>query len=130
MVSFFSGFAMGSLASVQQMGFGLTVAVTMDATTIPSVLVPASMQLLVTELYLRKFLKWPQIQWESAGKPVLAGTWPRWGCKDMRTTQRPFSSRSGCFQLTRPRYVWGTRIEMLMLNPKTTSREARACASS
>lgn len=45
MVSVFSAFAMGRLAEVQQMGFGLGVAVLLDATLIRTVLVPAIMRL-------------------------------------------------------------------------------------
>lgn len=39
MVTVFSGFALGSLSSLQQMGFGLAVAVVLDATIIRCVLV-------------------------------------------------------------------------------------------
>ena len=46
MVAVFAGFALGRDAGLQQVGFGLAVAVFMDATIIRSVLVPASMQLL------------------------------------------------------------------------------------
>ncbi|MBX7111703.1 MAG: MMPL family transporter [Dehalococcoidia bacterium] len=46
MVSVFGGFALGDLAMFQQMGFGLAVAVIVDATIVRSVLVPATMELL------------------------------------------------------------------------------------
>jgi putative drug exporter of the RND superfamily len=46
MVAVFPGFAAGRLATFQQMGFGLAVAVFLDATVIRSVLVPSSMALL------------------------------------------------------------------------------------
>jgi len=46
MVAVFWGFARGRLVDMQQMGFGLALAVFLDATIIRSVLVPASMQLL------------------------------------------------------------------------------------
>ena len=46
MVAVFGGFAMGELAMLQQLGFGLGVAVLLDATIIRSVLVPSSMKLL------------------------------------------------------------------------------------
>lgn len=46
MVAVFGGFAMGELVMLQQTGFGLGVAVLIDATIIRSVLVPASMKLL------------------------------------------------------------------------------------
>ena len=46
MVAVFAGFASGQLVMFQQMGFGLAVAVLLDATIVRSVLVPASMALL------------------------------------------------------------------------------------
>src|SRR5918996_836029 len=46
MVAVFIGFAAGRLGPLQQMGFGLAVAVFMDATIVRSLLVPASMRLL------------------------------------------------------------------------------------
>ena len=59
MVAVFSGFAMGDLAPLQQFGFGLAVAVIIDATIIRSVLVPASMQLLgERNWYLPGWLTW------------------------------------------------------------------------
>lgn len=59
MVAVFSGFAMGELVMFQQMGFGLAVAVILDATIIRSVLVPASMKLLGDwNWYLPSWLDW------------------------------------------------------------------------
>jgi RND superfamily putative drug exporter len=46
MVVVFSTFAAGNLVMLQQVGFGLAVAVLLDATLIRSILVPASMALL------------------------------------------------------------------------------------
>ena len=46
MVAVFVGFASGDLVMFQQMGFGLAVAVVLDATIVRSVLVPASMRML------------------------------------------------------------------------------------
>ncbi|MGH2587700.1 MAG: MMPL family transporter, partial [Dehalococcoidia bacterium] len=46
MVAVFSGFALGDLVALQQFGFGLAVAVLLDATIVRLVLVPASMRLL------------------------------------------------------------------------------------
>ncbi len=46
MVAVFGGFALGPLSMFQQMGFGLAVAVILDATIVRMVLVPASMELL------------------------------------------------------------------------------------
>ena len=42
----FGAFALGDLVHLQQMGFGLAIAVFIDATLIRSILVPASMELL------------------------------------------------------------------------------------
>ena len=53
------GFAVGDLATFQQVGFGLAIAILIDATIIRSVLVPASMKLLGDRnWYLPGFLKW------------------------------------------------------------------------
>ena len=70
MVAVFSGFALGDLAP--QFGFGLAVAVFIDATIIRSVLVPASMQLLGDRnWYLPGWLTWlPRVSIE--GVPLLA----------------------------------------------------------
>ncbi|HXH22609.1 MAG TPA: MMPL family transporter [Dehalococcoidia bacterium] len=59
MVTVFGGFAIGDLVMFQQMGFGLGVAVLVDATVIRSVLVPASMKLLGRwNWYLPPVLQW------------------------------------------------------------------------
>jgi RND superfamily putative drug exporter len=59
MVAVFTGFAIGDLVMFQQMGFGLAVALIIDATIIRSVLVPASMQLLGEwNWYLPRWLSW------------------------------------------------------------------------
>ncbi|MCC6224646.1 MAG: MMPL family transporter [Thermoleophilia bacterium] len=59
MVAVFCGFALGELAAFQQMGFGLAVALFLDATLIRSVLVPASMKLLGRwNWYLPGWLAW------------------------------------------------------------------------
>jgi len=70
MVAVFGGFAMGQLTMMQQMGFGLAVAVFIDATLVRSVLVPASMALLGnTNWYLPRWLHWlPDLRVE--GSPV------------------------------------------------------------
>ena len=59
MVAVFAGFAAGSLVALQQMGFGLAVAVALDATLVRSVLVPATMKLLGDRnWYLPSWLEW------------------------------------------------------------------------
>ena len=74
MVAVFAGFAAGDLAALQQMGFGLAVAVFLDATIVRSVLVPATMRLLGDRnWYLPRWLQWlPDIHVEgTAAAQVL-----------------------------------------------------------
>ena len=59
MVAVFGGFASGDMVVNQQAGFGLAVAVLLDATLVRSILVPASMQLLgARNWYLPSWLSW------------------------------------------------------------------------
>jgi len=59
MVAVFSGFASGRLVDMQQMGFGLAVAVLIDATIVRSILVPATMSMLGKwNWYLPRWLEW------------------------------------------------------------------------
>jgi putative drug exporter of the RND superfamily len=66
----FSGFAAGDLIGFQQMGFGVAVALLLDATLVRSVVVPSSMALLGQwNWYLPRWLEWlPELQVE--GRPV------------------------------------------------------------
>jgi uncharacterized membrane protein YdfJ with MMPL/SSD domain len=58
-IAVFSGFAAGDLVMFQQMGFGVAVALLIDATIVRSVLVPASMKLLGEwNWYLPSWLGW------------------------------------------------------------------------
>ncbi|HZD01884.1 MAG TPA: MMPL family transporter [Actinomycetes bacterium] len=68
MVAVFAGFAAGRLTMLQQLGFGLAVAVLIDATLVRSVLVPAAMRLLGKwNWYLPSWLGWlPQLRIEGA----------------------------------------------------------------
>ena len=72
MVAVFAGFAAGDLVAMQQMGFGLAVAVLLDATIVRSVLVPASMKLLGDRnWYLPRWLQWlPDVRVEGAHAPI------------------------------------------------------------
>ena len=74
MVAVFAGFAAGSLVALQQMGFGLAVAVALDATIVRSILVPATMKLLGDRnWYLPSWLEWlPEVHIEGAASPVAA----------------------------------------------------------
>ncbi len=68
MVAVFGGFAAGELVMFQQMGFGLGIAVLLDATIVRSVLVPATMRLLGDRnWYLPRRLEWlPDLRVEAA----------------------------------------------------------------
>jgi len=62
----------------QQMGFGLAVAVLLDATIVRSVLVPAAMELLGDRnWYLPSFLRWLPDLRERGGKEAAVEE-PRW----------------------------------------------------
>jgi RND superfamily putative drug exporter len=68
MVAVFAGFAAGDLVMFQQMGFGLAVAVLLDATLIRTIMVPAAMKLLgAWNWYLPRWLQWlPHLSIEGA----------------------------------------------------------------
>lgn len=59
MVAVFGGFALADLPMFEQMGFGLAVAVLIDATIVRSILVPSTMKLLgARNWYLPGWLSW------------------------------------------------------------------------
>ena len=70
-VAVFAGFAAGDLVMFQQMGFGVAVALLIDATLVRSVLVPAVMQLLGEwNWYLPRWLDWlPRVDVEGHAEP-------------------------------------------------------------
>jgi putative drug exporter of the RND superfamily len=72
-VAVFGGFAGGSLVALQQMGFGLAVAVALDATLVRSVLVPATMKLLGNRnWYLPSWLGWlPRVNIDGVATPEM-----------------------------------------------------------
>jgi RND superfamily putative drug exporter len=77
-VAVFSGFAMGDLVMFQQMGFGIAIALLIDATIIRSVLLPAAMSLLGRwNWYLPSWLEWlPRIQIEASRESQTPVTSP------------------------------------------------------
>jgi len=74
MVAVFAGFASASLVFIQQLGFGLGVAILLDATVVRSILVPSAMALLGDRnWYLPRWLGWlPDLRVEGAPAPATA----------------------------------------------------------
>jgi len=74
MVAVFGGFATGRLVMLQQMGFGLGVAVLLDATIVRSILVPSAMVLLGDRnWYMPRWLSWlPDLRVEGMPAPLGA----------------------------------------------------------
>ena len=59
MVAVFGGFALGELAAFQQMGFGLAIAVLVDAFVVRTILVPSTMKILgSSNWYFPSWLEW------------------------------------------------------------------------
>lgn len=72
----FAGFATGQLVAFQQMGFGIAIALLLDATLVRLLLIPAAMRLLgERNWHLPSWLQWlPNVQIEgtSPGAPQPA----------------------------------------------------------
>ena len=81
-IAVFWGFAMGDTIAFQQMGFGVAVALLIDATIVRTVLVPATMKLLGSNWYLPSWLTWlltctsraPRRSPRAAPRPVPDGS--------------------------------------------------------
>jgi RND superfamily putative drug exporter len=73
MVAVFVGFSTGRLVFLQQVGFGLAVAILLDATIVRTILVPAVMRILGQwNWYLPKWLEWlPDLRIEGTAPPVV-----------------------------------------------------------
>ena len=76
MVCVFGGMAAGDMVMFQQMGFGLAVAIFIDATVVRTIIVPAAMELLGDwNWYLPRWLEWlPNVSVE--GRQPVAGEQP------------------------------------------------------
>jgi RND superfamily putative drug exporter len=74
-VAVFAGFAAGDLVMFQQMGFGIAIALLIDATIVRSVLVPAAMALLgERNWWLPGWLDWlPHVEVEGHAEPEVHG---------------------------------------------------------
>jgi putative drug exporter of the RND superfamily len=80
-IAVFSGFARGDLVMFQQMGFGVAVALLLDATLVRLVLVPAAMELLgERNWYLPSWLRWlPDVQVEGSVRGARTALQPARG---------------------------------------------------
>ncbi|HMK93758.1 MAG TPA: MMPL family transporter, partial [Thermoleophilia bacterium] len=78
MVAVFAGFASGNLVMFQQMGFGLAVAVLLDAFLVRTLLVPSAMAILGRwNWYLPRWLSWlPRLSIEGTPTPLPAAAGP------------------------------------------------------
>jgi RND superfamily putative drug exporter len=85
----FIGFATAQLVAFQQMGFGVAVALLVDATIVRLVVIPAVMGLLgERNWYLPRWLAWlPRVQVESGAPPAAApGAEPERPRRGLRVT--------------------------------------------
>ena len=96
MVCVFAGMAGGQLVMFQQMGFGLAVAVLIDATVVRTIIVPAAMELLGDwNWYLPRWLEWlPNVSVEGhAGELVRRGLRRQASAVPPATRRRPARRR-------------------------------------
>ena len=72
MVAVFAGMAMGDMAIFQQLGFGLAMAIAIDATIVRTVIVPSAMTLSGRACwYLPRWLQWlPKVRIEEKARRV------------------------------------------------------------
>jgi RND superfamily putative drug exporter len=76
MIAVFGGFALGELVALSEMGFGLAVAIAIDAIVVRTILVPATMTLLGKwNWYLPSWLEWlPDLKIEGEPLETKTGT--------------------------------------------------------
>ena len=94
MVVVFAGMASGELVQFQQMGFGLAVAILIDATIVRTIVMPAAMELLGDwNWYLPRWLEWlPNVSVEGRA------TGPRSRAREPRGAARARGSNAPAFR--------------------------------
>jgi RND superfamily putative drug exporter len=109
-IAVFAGFARGDLVMFQQMGFGIAVALLIDATIIRSVVVPASMKLLGRwNWYLPSWLEWlPDVHVEGA-RPTRAHC--SIGARSIRRPLRSDASQPSTISLVTSAWNWMPQTE-------------------
>ena len=120
MVAVFAGFASGELVMFQQVGFGLGVAILLDATVIRSVLVPASMKLLgAWNWYFPTWLEWlPAIQLEPLPGEAPVGEVERSrGRADRVVVRDPATSREESGRVVVPEVLQHRRGRLTRMAP-------------
>ena len=95
MVCVFAGMAGGELVMFQQMGFGLAVAIFIDATVVRTIIVPAAMELLGDwNWYLPRWLEWlPNVSVE--GRIAARGEPEADDGREAESGRRPEGGRDG-----------------------------------
>ena len=106
MVAVFAGFAAGQLVMFQQMGFGLGVAILIDATLVRTVLMPAWMEMLGDRnWYMPKFLDWlPDFRVEPPSAPAPRTRGTRHHRSPVASTHINRSASRGPGDTARPRH--------------------------
>jgi RND superfamily putative drug exporter len=108
MVVVFAGVASGELVMFQQMGFGLAIAILLDATIVRTIVMPAAMELLGDwNWYLPRWLEWlPNISIEGApAEAPLDGTDERG-----RVDEPGRTPRTGGWVVDRPAFRLGPSV--------------------
>jgi RND superfamily putative drug exporter len=106
----FTGFATGQLVAFQQMGFGVAVALLVDATIVRTVLIPAVMQLLGDRnWYLPRWLEWlpkVHVEGEPAAPMAIGGFDPSAHVGERVPAAGPrAATRSGGLRMTAERHA-------------------------
>ena len=121
----FAGFAAGELVSFQQMGFGVAIALLIDATIVRLVVIPAAMQLLgERNWYLPSWLEWlPHVEIEDPALSSVSLSAARRRTRQQWADERAHPYRGvGCDQQVPGRCLGCDR--RLLVRPSVAKRTA------